>query len=281
MKKYWLNIILIIIFIIGLSLLIYPTVGNYINTLHQTQSVADYVEDISQISESKYEEMKEQVRNYNESLKSNRQDFINGESVSEKYKSLLNIGDNGMIGYITIDKMGVQIPIYHGTSETVLSNGVGHLEGSSLPLGGIGTHCVLTGHRGVPTSELFTNLDMLDTGDTFTITVLDELLTYEIDKISIVEPDDDSLLGIDENKDYVTLLTCTPYAVNTHRLLVRGKRIDSKNTLSLSITADAVQINSNLVALFIAVPALAIFILCVVVNGARAKHKAKKKHKGR
>lgn len=265
LKKSLPTIILLLILVIGLSLLLYPSVSNYIYSIHQTQSVADYCNSVLQVDNSGIVRLKEEIKSYNKSLSRNRQDFINGEPVGEKYKSLLNIDGSGMIGYITIDKIGVQLPIFHGTSESVLSNGVGHLEGSSLPFGGNGTHCVLTGHRGVPISELFSNLDDLDIGDIFTITVLDEVLTYEVDKISIVAPDDDSQLYIDDNQDYVTLLTCTPYAVNSHRLLVKGKRI-TNNSSEHTIIAEAVFIDSNLVAIFIALPILAVFILIVAIR---------------
>lgn len=275
LKKRLPTIILLIILVIGLSLLLYPSVSNYINSIHQTQSVANYNEALSMINDNEFDGLKEEIKSYNKSLSRNRQDFINGEPVGEKYKSLLNIDGSGMIGYITIDKIGVQLPIFHGTSESVLSNGVGHLEGSSLPFGGNGTHCVLTGHRGVPASELFSNLDDLDKGDIFTITVLDEMLVYEVDEISIVAPDDDSQLYISDNHDYVTLLTCTPYAVNTHRLLVRGKRVADISS-SVRVIAEAVMVDSNLVALFIALPILLLFILIVAVRYAVSAYKRKR-----
>lgn len=275
LKKRLPTIILLIILVIGLSLLLYPSVSNYIYSIHQTQSVADYCNSVLQVDNSGIVRLKEEIKSYNKSLSRNRQDFINGEPVGEKYKSLLNIDGSGMIGYITIDKIGVQLPIFHGTSESVLSNGVGHLEGSSLPFGGNGTHCVLTGHRGVPASELFSNLDDLDKGDIFTITVLDEMLVYEVDKISIVAPDDDSQLYISDNHDYVTLLTCTPYAVNTHRLLVRGKRVADISS-SVRVIAEAVMVDSNLVALFIALPILLLFILIVAVRYAVSAYKRKR-----
>lgn len=268
MKKHLPVIILISIAFVGLALLLYPTISSYINSLHQSQSVAHYAEITENLGNEEIDRIKQEAKSYNISLKNSRQELITGEPVSEAYKSVLNIDENSMMGYIAIDKIGVQIGVYHGTSDTVLSNGIGHLEGSSLPLGGQGTHCVLTGHRGVPSSELFTNLDKLDVGDTFTLSVLDEVLTYEVDKISIVAPDDDSMLSIDETEDYVTLLTCTPYAVNTHRLLVRGTRIETASDKpARTITADAVMVDSNIVALFIAIPIVAIFILFIFIKG--------------
>lgn len=265
MKKYLPVIILILMAIVGFSLLLYPVVSSYINSFHQSQSVAHYAEATSKINKNTLSSLKSNANEYNKKIAKSQQVFISGDPTSEEYKSLLNIDEEGMIGYIVIDKIGAQMPIYHGTAETVLSNGIGHLEGSSLPLGGSGTHCVLTGHRGVPSSELFTNLDKVEIGDVFTITVLDEILTYEVDKISIVEPDDDTQLMINENEDYVTLFTCTPYAVNTHRLLVRGTRIETKSS-SHSITADAVMVDSNLVAVFIAIPLILLFVATIIIK---------------
>lgn len=265
MKKHLQIIILLIVAIVGFSLLLYPIVGKYINSFHQSQSVAQYSEATSKIDKNTLSNIKSNTKNYNKKLAKSRQVFINGEPKSDEYTSLLNVDDEGMMGYIEIDKIGMPMPIYHGTSDKVLSNGIGHLEGSSLPLGEIGTHCVLTGHRGVPSSELFTNLDKVELGDLFTITVLDEVLVYEVDKISIVEPDDDSQLKINQNEDYVTLFTCTPYAVNTHRLLVRGTRIETKS-FAHTVTAEAIMVDSNLVAVCIAVPIIAALVLGIVVN---------------
>lgn len=265
MKKHLPVIILILMAIVGFSLLLYPTVSSYINSFHQSQSVAHYAEATSKIDKTTLSSLKSSANKYNKKLQDSVQSFISGDPVDDEYKSLLSMDEEGMIGYIVIDKIGAQMPVYHGTAETVLSNGIGHLEGSSLPLGGIGTHCVLTGHRGVPSSELFTNLDKVEVGDVFTITVLDETLTYEVDKISIVEPDDDSQLMINENEDYVTLFTCTPYAVNTHRLLVRGTRIETKSSTH-SITADAVIVDSNIVAVFIAIPIILLFVTVILIK---------------
>lgn len=265
MKKHLPVIILILMAIVGFSLLLYPVVSSYINSFHQSQSVAHYAEATSKIDKNTLSNLKSNANKYNKEIADRRQAFISGDPIDKEYKSLLNMDDEGMIGYIVIDKIGAQMPIYHGTAESVLSNGIGHLEGSSLPLGGIGTHCVLTGHRGVPSSELFTNLDKVEIGDLFTITVLDEVLTYEVDHISIVEPNDDTQLVINENEDLVTLFTCTPYAVNTHRLLVRGTRIETKSSAH-SITADAVLVDSNIVAVFIAIPIILIFVATILIK---------------
>lgn len=267
MKKHLHIIILILVAFVGLSLLLYPTVSNYINSLHQSEAVAHYKEATDELDNSEIEKIKSDAEKYNLKLLNSKQRFISGDSVGETYKSLLNFSDNGMMGYISIDKLGVQFPIYHGTSETILSNGIGHLEGSSLPVGGENTHCVLTGHRGVASSELFTNLDKIDAGDEFTLTVLDNVLTYKVDKISIVEPTDDSMLFVEDGEDYVTLMTCTPYAVNTHRLLVRGVRTETDTQSSYNITPDAVLVDSNLVAIFVSLPMIIIFVTWIFLKG--------------
>lgn len=267
MKKHLHIIILILVAFVGLSLLLYPTVSNYINSLHQSEVVAHYKEATDELDNSEIEKIKSDAEKYNLKLLNSKQRFISGDSVGETYKSLLNFSDNGMMGYISIDKLGVQFPIYHGTSETILSNGIGHLEGSSLPVGGENTHCVLTGHRGVASSELFTNLDKIDAGDEFTLTVLDNVLTYKVDKISIVEPTDDSMLFVEDGEDYVTLMTCTPYAVNTHRLLVRGVRTETDTQSSYNITPDAVLVDSNLVAIFVSLPMIIIFVTWIFLKG--------------
>lgn len=272
MKKRIPIIIIIVIAVVGLSMLLFPTVSSYFNSLNQSRSVAHYAEIAEGMDNEQLDDIKTAVDNYNMTLLHSRHELINGEPVGNAYKSLMNIDDDGMIGYLSINRIGLQLPIYHGTSESVLSNGIGHMEGSSLPLGGTGTHCVLTGHRGVPNSELFTNLDKLDIGDIFTITVLDEVLTYEVDKISIVSPDDDSLLSIDENGDFVTLLTCTPYTVNTHRLLVRGTRIENNTSATaLRVTADAVKVDPNIVALFIMLPMIAVLVFVIIIKGVISK----------
>jgi sortase A len=196
-----------------------------------------------------------------------------GDPVDDEYSSLLDVDGNGMIGYITITKLDVRLPIYHGTGSDVLAQYAGHIEGSSLPVGGKGTHAVISGHRGLPTAKLFTDLDKMEVGDTFTITVLDQVLTYEVDQIRIVLPDEVSDLEIDENKDYVTLVTCTPYGVNTHRLLVRGHRIKTAETTA--VTADALQIDTKLVAICIAIPILLVLVVWVFIHYRKKNNKNK------
>ncbi len=278
MKKHLPVISLILMAVVGFSLLLYPIVSRYINSFNQSKSVAHYAEAITKYDKNTLSYIKSTVNEYNDKLKKDQHSFISGKPVSEEYKSILSMDKDGMMGYISIDKIGAQMPIYHGTSEDVLSNGIGHLEGSSLPMGGTGTHCVLTGHRGVPGAELFTNLDKLEVGDIFTITVLDEVLTYEVIKISIVDPTDDTQLMINKNADYTTLFTCTPYAVNTHRLLILGSRIKTE-TSAHKITADAVMVDSNIVALSIGIPIIILLIAVIIIKNIIAKY-LRKRHKG-
>ena len=197
---------------------------------------------------------------YNSELLSESDRWNLTENEETAYKAELNIDGTGNMGYITIPKIDQKLPIYHGTSDSVLNSAIGHLEGTSLPVGGMGTHCVLSGHRGLPSAKLFTDLDKLKEGDTFTLTILNEMLTYEVDQIRIIEPSDYSLLLIDEDGDYCTLMTCTPYGINTQRLLVRGRRIDNPNG-EAQVIADAIQIDASYVAPFIAVPMVFVLLL--------------------
>lgn len=218
-----------IIFIIGLVIMFYPSVSSLVNSIKYNNSIASYQEVInSNIGNNQYLEA---AKKYNDQLTTtNLSDAFTDpqEESSNEYKNLLNIDNSGMMGIIEIPKIDIKLPIYHGTSSEALENGVGHLEGSSLPIGGIGTHAILSAHRGLPTSRLFTDLDQLAKGDKFYIYIFDKILAYEIDQVLIVEPHDTKALMVDSNNDYVTLITCTPYAVNTHRLLVRGKRVEYK-----------------------------------------------------
>lgn len=273
MKKHRSTIILIAVFFVGLSVLLYPTVSNYVNSFHQSRAIATYEENLASFTEEDYTASFRAAQAYNDALLNGEASFHSGAPLDGAYASLLSVTDDGEMGYVTIQKLGVQLPVYHGTAETILAVGTGHLEGSSLPVGGVGTHAVITGHRGLPSAKLFTSLDKLDIGDTFTVTVLNQTLTYEVDKISIVLPDDVSLLQIDPNEDYVTLLTCTPYAVNTHRLLVRGVRTDA--AVEVRVAADAVQIDPVLVAPVVAAPMLLLLLLLLLTGrpGKRGNRK--------
>lgn len=232
MKKRISTGIMIMIFVIGLSLLLYPGVSNFWNSIHQTYAIVDYEASLEGLSPTDYTAYWEAAEDYNRELAGLEEPLKNYDQI-EGYKALLNVRNNGMMGYITIPDLNVELPIYHGTSESVLSKAAGHLEGSSLPVGGENTHCVISAHRGLPSAKLFTNLDQVEVGDRFSMKILDRTLTYEVFEISVVKPDEIERLGIEAGKDLCTLVTCTPYGINSHRLLVHGKRI--KETMEIGI----------------------------------------------
>ena len=264
MKKNRSNIILILIFLVGLSVMLYPTVSDYVNQKNQSRAVASYSEEVENLSDVDYQAYFDAADDYNRRLAETPDAFYRPEEVSG-YTDTLDVSGTGIMGYITISKIGVELPVYHGTSDGVLQVAAGHLEGSSLPVGGAGTHAVISAHRGLPSAKLFTNLDELEVGDTFTITVLDRVLTYEVDQISIVLPTETDLLQPVEGKDYVTLMTCTPYGINTHRLLVRGKRIENaENQKHIRVTADALRIEPVIVAPALAVPMLLVLLVVML-----------------
>ena len=264
MKKNRSTIILILIFLVGLSVMLYPTVSDYINQKNQSRAVASYSEEVENLSDVDYQAYFDAADDYNRRLAETPDAFYRPEEVSG-YTDTLDVSGTGIMGYITISKIGVELPVYHGTSDGVLQVAAGHLEGSSLPVGGAGTHAVISAHRGLPSAKLFTNLDELEVGDTFTITVLDRVLTYEVDQISIVLPTETDSLKVVDGKDYVTLMTCTPYGINTHRLLVRGKRIENaENQKHIRVTADALRIEPIIVAPALAVPMLLVVLVVML-----------------
>lgn len=265
MKKKLSTIILILIFFSGLFLLLYPTFSDYYNSLHQSRAVADYSTQVSELNEEEYERFLEEAKKYNEKLAQRFvTSFVMSEEENMEYESLLNMTD--VMSYIEIPSIRCTLPIYHGTSAPVLEAGVGHITGSSLPVGGESSHCVLSGHRGLPTAKLFTNLDKLVEGDIFVLRTLNEKITYEVDQIRIVEPEDMSALEIVSGEDYCTLVTCTPYGVNTQRLLVRGHRIENIQELSSNyVTANAIQIEPILIVPFVAIP-IFVFMLILVLR---------------
>lgn len=248
-------------FIAGLILVTYPSVSDYWNSFHQSQVIMDYSESVSKMDQADYDKILESAKHYNATHGMNWR-FTDQDKV--EYRRELNFNDDGTMGYINIPKIDVKLSIFHGTDESVLQTSIGHLEGTSLPVGGKGTHSVLSGHRGLPSARLFSDLDKLQEGDVFTVHVLDETLTYEVDQIRVVEPTDLSTLTIDENQDYVTLVTCTPYGINTHRLLVRGHRISNGNG-EANVISDAVQIKPVFIAPFIAAPILILLIVYILV----------------
>lgn len=270
------TIILILVFLAGLFLLLYPTVSDYWNSFHQSRVIAEYAEQVQELDEEEYEKLLADAREYNKTLLNKPGRFVMTKEERKEYESLLNVSGNGIIGYIEIPVINCSLPIYHGTDETVLQIAVGHIEGSSLPVGGLGTHCVLSGHRGLPSAKLFTNLDKLSEKDTFYIRVLNETLTYEVDQIRIVEPHEVEALEIEPGKDYCTLVTCTPYGINTHRLLVRGHRINNPaGAGAVRATANAIQIRPALIAIVIAIPMLLVLLIILLVKTRKKKDKLK------
>lgn len=234
-KFNYMNLLLILVFVVGLGILLYPNISNFFNERNSSKATADYDEAVAKMNKKERKAMISKATKYNETLLKDpigRFDDFTAEQLA-RYMSLLNVDGNGMMCYLKIKKLGVNLPVYHSTKEDILQKYVGHVEGSSLPVGGLGTHCALSGHRGLPSAVLFTNLDRMEVGDTFAIEVLGEEHTYVVDQIKIVLPDDLTPLEIDPNKDYVTLITCTPYGVNTHRLMVRGVRVPDKDVAAV------------------------------------------------
>ena len=259
------NAVLVLIFLAGIGLLAYPTFSDWWNDLHQSRAIAGYVEKVSDMSDEKSRAMWEAAQAYNERLLQKSGDrFVLTDEEKEAYNKVLDVTGTGIMGYVNIPRIAVSLPIYHGTDPAVLEIAVGHIEGSSLPVGGKGTHCVISGHRGLPSAKLFTDIDRLKEGDTFQLQVLNRTLTYEVDQIRIVLPDQLEDLAIDPDKDYCTLVTCTPYGVNTHRLLVRGHRIREEQT-DLMVSADAVRIEPRYAVPFIAIPLLVLVALWILL----------------
>jgi sortase A len=254
------TIILVVILLIGLSVMLYPTVSDYWNSFHQTRAIANYDAVVAELDETDYEALFEAAESYNEQLRGLSTPFSECEQLSGTYNSVLDVAGNGIIGYISISKIGVELPIYHGTSDAVLNVAAGHLEGSSLPIGGESRHSVLSAHRGLPSAKLFTDLDRLEVTDTFTITVLNQIMTYEVDQILIVEPTQMEALNVTQGMDYCTLLTCTPYGINSHRLLVRAHRIENAQG-AIVIHKEATKIPPYIAAPAIAIPMLFVLLL--------------------
>lgn len=266
MKKRTSNIPLILIFFVGVSLLLYPSVANWWNTKIFNEEIAYYTNVVSSVDNSRLDEMIEAARLYNQqhALIGNSFFPLKDESL-EEYNSQLSLDGNNMMGYLNIPKISSYLPIYHTTDEAVLASGIGHIEGTSLPIGGDSSHCVLSGHRGLPSARLLSDLDQLVTGDTFVLEIFGLTLTYEVDQILIVLPEELSALQVEDGQDFCTLVTCTPYGVNSHRMLVRGHRISNANG-EIRVTADALQIRPVVVAPFVAAPILLVLLLMSMVD---------------
>ena len=272
MKKHLSTILLFAVLLIGLSLLLYPSFSDWWNSFHQSQAVTTYVEQVASIDDSEYDAIWNEAWEYNQSLLERPNHYLLSDEQTAHYQQLLNIGGNGIMGYIEVPKIGVTLPIYHGTDESVLQVAIGHLEWSSLPVGGESSHCVVSGHRGLPSAKLFTDLDNMEIGYTFLLYVLDEVLTYEVDQIRIVEPHETQELLITEGQDLCTLFTCTPYGINSHRILVRGHRIETvKEAKVLRVTADAMLIDPIFIAPVVAAPILLVLLIALFIPKKKKK----------
>lgn len=274
MKKHFSTIVLVIVFCTGLGLLLYPSVSDYWNSFHQSKAIANYAEAVNNIDQKDYEKILKNARRYNKKLSEHPANWILSEEEIKEYNKQLDVTGTGIMGYIDIPQIRCSLPIYHGMDEGVLQIAIGHIPGSSLPVGGKSTHCVLSGHRGLPSARLFTDIDQLNEGDIFMIRTLNETFTYEVDQVRIVLPDEMDSLQIEKGKDLCTLVTCTPYGINTHRLLVRGHRVANRDT-DASTAAEALQIKPMIVAAVIMV----VFLLLLSAYYLRIS-KRKRKMRG-
>ena len=273
------TIILVAIFFVGLSVLLYPTISDFWNEKRQSQAIINYDDLIVDLTPEDYSEMFDKADKYNGKIRNMSFPFLNHKNIADEYYDTLDINGDGMMGYITIEKIKVQLPIYHGTSDKVLNSAVGHVEGSSLPVGGKSTHSVLSAHRGLPSAKLFTNLDKLEIGDIFTIRILDKTITYQVDQVLIVLPSETDNLNIVQGEDYCTLVTCTPYGINTHRMLVRGTRIENiEEDKVINVITEAYQIDPLIVTPAVAAPMLGILLVILLVK-SKKNSKGKKQQK--
>lgn len=263
---------MLVLFFIGLSVLLYPAISTYWNSKTQSRAVESYENMLEDMGNIDYDSLFAAAEEYNEKLFAMEEQFTQYPALDKDYQSALNLGGDGMMGYISIDSIGVTLPIYHSTSESVLAKAAGHVEGTSLPVGGKSTHSVLSAHRGLPNAKLFTDLDKLQLGDTFEITVLNRVYTYQVDNVVVVIPENTADIRIVEGEDYCTLLTCTPYGINSHRLLVRGRRVDSLTPKTLYVGAEAFRIDTLIVTPIVALPILLILIICVIMQPVKREN---------
>ena len=259
------TIILLIMFFIGLSVLLYPGISSYWNSKTQSEAIIDYESMLSLYKPEDYSEIFEEADRYNSELAALTVPLREYTKIEDLYWKTLDVSGTGMIGYVTVPKIGQELPLYHGTSDSVLSTAVGHFQGTSLPIGGETTHSVVSAHRGLPTAVLFTHLDRMEEGDIFFFTILDRTITYEVDQIRIVEPDDVSLIQIEDGEDYCTLLTCTPYGINTQRLLVRGHQVDMSQTRKIYIANEAYRVKPLVVMPLVAMPIVLVLLVYVMI----------------
>ncbi len=274
------TILLVAIFFVGLCILLYPTLSDFWNEKRQSQAIINYDDLIVDLEPEDYTEYFLKADEYNRKLNSISSPFIGHKALEKEYYGTLDVNGDGMMGYITIEKIKVQLPIYHGTSDRVLNSAVGHVEGSSLPVGGRGTHSVLSAHRGLPSAKLFTNLDKLEKGDIFTIRILDRTITYQVDQILIVLPQKIDDLYAAPEEDYCTLVTCTPYGINTHRMLVRGTRIENiEEDKKINVITEAYQIDPLLVTPAVAAPMLGLLLVILLVKSGKTQKNKKQSKK--
>ena len=278
------NTILVLILLAGVAIAGYPMFSEYWNSMHQSRAIMGYAERVAELSNDEYVSVWEDALEYNRRLSSDPNPWAMTDEDIDEYERQLNVDGTGNMGFISIPKIDVNLPVYHGTSDAVLQTSIGHIDGTSLPAGSIhpdpdqynkvefASHSVLSGHRGLPSAKLFSDLDAMEEGDVFYLTILDQTLTYQVDKITVILPEDSSELALFSGKDYCTLMTCTPYGINTHRLLVRGVRVENdKELLDVRVTADALKIEPLYVVPFIAGPVLLLMILWVVLFAGRKK----------
>ncbi len=260
------TIILLISFFIGLSVLLYPSISSYWNSRTQSEAIVDYEKMLAAYKPEDFTAILDAAHEYNEALAALDFPIHDYKKIEDSYWTTLDISGTGMMGYITIPKISQELPVYHGTSDSVLSTAAGHMQGSSLPVGGENTHCVISAHRGLPTAVLFTHLDRMEIGDIFYFTILDREYTYEVDQIRIVQPDDTSLIQLSEGNDYCTLLTCTPYGINTQRLLVRGHQVDATQNRNIYVANEAYRIDTLIVMPFVAMPIIVVLLIYVMIK---------------
>ncbi len=278
------NLILVLILLAGVAIAGYPAFSDYWNSMHQSRAIMGYAERVAELTNDEYITVWEHALDYNRRLASDPNPWAMTDEDIDDYERQLNVDGTGNMGFISIPRIDVNLPIYHGTSDAVLQTSIGHIDGTSLPAGSIhpdpddydkveyASHSVLSGHRGLPSAKLFSDLDVLEEGDVFYLTILDQTLTYQVDKITVILPEDSSELVLFPGKDYCTLMTCTPYGINTHRLLVRGVRVENdKELIDVRVTADALKIEPLYVVPFIAGPVLLLMILWVILFAGRKK----------
>lgn len=276
LKQNWINIILGLILLVGVGLIAYPTFSDWWNSFHQTRAIASYAETVANMDTAEFDRMWKEAEDYNKKLLTKPNRYVLSEEEKAEYNSILDVTGTGIMGYIDIPKIDITLPVYHGVDEAILQIAIGHIEGTSLPIGGTGVHAAVSGHRGLPAARLFTDIDKLEAGDKFIMQVLDRTITYEVDQIRIVLPEELQDLEIYPDEDYMTLITCTPYGINSHRLLVRGHRVANENEGALNVTADAMQFKPYIVAPLVAAPILLILlIMLLITTGSRSRRMKK------